>query len=247
MASCMHPSLWPLAGLISFLTRPSLWKGPLLAMFAGGVLLVAVVAGEMYRAWPTPDLSWWRWWLTCLLAFGWAGAAAVVTWVVASPFLIGFALDGVVRAEQRAAGAPDVPGETILPAFASALRVFLRTLPMRALWTVIALVAAFLGPVGMVVAAAAIAHLAVLDCLDAALAARGLNGAARLAAIRAHHHEVFAGVATAAMLNLGLGATLILWPAWLPGIGAGAARLVLQWPECRGIAVVSPGGGLPSP
>ena len=70
---------------------------------------------------------------------------------------------------------------------------------------------------------------------------RGLPGPRRREAMRAHREEIIQGAMAGAVMNLGLGVTVLGWILWLPAMVSGAAVRVLSWPETA-ILATSEGG-----
>lgn len=158
-----------------------------------------------------------------------AGAGALlVAFVVAISLaqpISGFALDGLVRAQERALGVPEAAPRSAWASFAQGLRVTVVAaalgLPALALLTALGLLvpgAAFVTvPLKFVVTALLLAW----DFLDYPLGARGLGVRARAAWMRANAPAVLGfGVATAIALLVPCAGLLIL-----PMAVAGAARL----------------------
>ncbi|MBA2481530.1 MAG: hypothetical protein H0V44_12770 [Planctomycetes bacterium] len=222
---------WPLHGLGTFLKHPALWRRPLAFLLVGWVLLVSTGAGVAWWRWPADAANWWPWPMHIFLAIGLGIVSAMAVWILIMPVLMMFALEGLARGIQRAAGAPEATEESLTRSLGSTMRVLLRTLPLRIAWTGAALIASFFGPLGLLVGAFAMAHLAAIDAMDTALSVRGISGSERVVLMRRHRDELVGGAMVGAVLNLALGVTVIGWILWLPGMVAGAALRVLSWPE----------------
>ncbi|MBA3707577.1 MAG: hypothetical protein H0W83_02010 [Planctomycetes bacterium] len=222
---------WPVSGLALFLKQPALWRRPLAFLLVGWVLLVSTGVGVTWWRWPAHHDGWWPWTMQALLAMGLGIVSVLGLWILLLPVLMVFALEGVARRMQREAGAPPATEESLARSLASSLHVLMRTLPMRLGWTGLALLSSFFGPLGLLVGAFGMAHLAAIDAMDTALAVRGIPGPSRMAALRAHREDVIGGSMVGAVLNIALGLTVVGWIVWLPGMVCGAATRVLSWPE----------------
>ena len=102
------------------------------------------------------------------------------------------------------------------------------------------MLSSFFGPLGLLVGAFGMAHLACIDAFDMALAVRGLSGARRRETMRAHRDEIVQGAMAGAVMNLGLGVTVLGWILWLPAMVSGAALQVLSWPEVAALPAPAP-------
>lgn len=242
----MSDAFWPARGLWHFLRNPAWWGRPLLAMLVTLALLVCAAAAVGWWWWPLAEVTGWSWWWQMGRALGLGGVAALLTWMFAVPLLMAVALESLARAVQVRAGSPPPPEPPIASAVLASLRVIANTLHIRLGCLLLALLGAFLGPLGLVLSALAMGLTATIDALDIALAVRGFNGMQRLRAIQAHGAEVWQGAFTAGTLNLVLLPTGIGWLLWLPGMVTGAAEQVLRWSEVApvdsvpSIAVVTP-------
>ncbi len=238
----MTDALWPLTGLLRFATMPSWWLRPLLVAAGLGFALLAPAVAVAGWRWPVAGTTGWHAWLGGAFAIGQAAAVVLACWLVLMPLILGLIMDTLVHQVHTQHGAPAVAQPAAWPALLAGLKVMAGTIAPRLLWglggVVLSLCA---GPVGAVLASFGIAHIACLDALDLGLAARGLDGAARLRALHAHRREVMLGSLVAGALNLALAATVVGWLLWLPGLMAGAAKEVLGWPEVAG----RPGAGQP--
>jgi hypothetical protein len=224
-------ALWPIHGLGVFLKHPALWRRPFIGLLVVWIALVSAGIGVGWWRWPAESPNWWPWPLHVGVALGLATVATLATWIVALPLVMSFALEHLAREVQRRAGAPPPQEESILSALGSSLRVLVRTLPLRLGWTGVSLLSSFFGPLGLIVGSFAMAHMASIDAIDTALAARGIPGGRRMELIRLHRDEIIQGAMAGAVLNLGLGLTVLGWLLWLPSLVAGAAARVLAWPE----------------
>ena len=229
----MSDALWPARGLWSFLSRPSWWGRPMLAMLVALLLLIAAASAIGWWWWPTAEITGWSWWWQMGRALGFAGVGALLTWMLVLPVLMAVAFEALARAVQVRAGSPPPPEPPIARAVLASLRVVANTLHVRLGCLLLALAGAFLGPLGLVLSALAMGLTATIDVLDNALAVRGLNGLQRLRAIQAHGSELWQGAFAAGTLNLVLLPTGIGWLIWLPGLVVGAAERVLSWDESR--------------
>jgi hypothetical protein len=237
----MTDALWPLTGLLRFAATPSWWLRPLCVAAVLGFALLAIAVAVAWWRWPGAEAAGWHAWLGGTFAIGQAAAVVLVCWLVLMPVVLGLVMDALVHQVHRQHGAPEVALPAALPALLASLTVIAGTLTPRLLWGVGGVALSLCaGPVGAVLASFGIAHIACLDALDLSLAARGLDGAARLRALHAHRRELLVGSLVAGALGLLLAATVIGWLFWLPGLMAGAAREVLGWPEVMARAAGAP-------
>lgn len=236
----MRGTFWPIQGLGTFLKYPVLWRRPLAALLVSWIALIGAGGGVAWWWWPVGTANWWPWPLHLFLAIGLGIAAALLAWILILPLVMSFALEHLAREVQRRAGAVPANEESILAALGSALTLTMRTLPLRLGWTGLALLSSFFGPLGLLVGAFGMAHLACIDAFDMALAVRGLSGAQRREAMRAHRDEIVQGAMAGAVMNLGLGVTVLGWILWLPAMVSGAALRVLSWPEVAALASPAP-------
>ena len=238
----MSDALWPLTGLLRFVSTPSWWLRPLCVVAVLAAVLLAIAGTVAWWRWPAATVTGWHAWLGGAFALGQAAAVVLACWLVLMPLTLGLVMDALVHQVHQRHGALEVALPAAWPALLANLRVMAGTLAPRLLWglggVVLSLCA---GPVGALLASFGFAHIACLDALDLSLAARGLDGAARLRALQAHRQEVLVGSLVAGALNLALAATVIGWLLWLPGLVAGAAKEVLGWPEVADL----PGGPPP--
>lgn len=227
----MSDALWPVRGLWCFLSHPQWWGRPVLAMLVALALLLAAATAVGWWWWPTVEVTGWSWWWQMARALGFGGVAALLTWMLAVPLVMAVALESLARAAQLRAGVTTVADPPIAAAVLASLRVVANTLHIRLGCVLLALLGAFLGPLGLVLSALAMGLTASIDALDTGLAVRGLAGLERVRAIQAHSGELWQGAIVAGMLNLVLLPTGIGWLVWLPGLVTGAAEQVLGWSE----------------
>ncbi len=237
----MRGTFWPIQGLGTFLKYPALWRRPLAALLVGWVALICAGGGVAWWWWPTGPANWWPWPMHLFLAVGLGVAATLLAWILILPLVMSFALEHLAREIQRRAGAQPAKDESMLSALGSSLGLTIRTLPLRLGWTGVALLSSFFGPLGLLVGAFGMAHLACIDAFDLALAVRGLSGPRRREAMRAHREEIIQGAMAGAVMNLGLGVTVLGWILWLPALVSGAATRVLSWPETAMSATIEAG------
>ncbi len=238
MLSAMLAS-WPILGLRIYLAHPRLWLRPCIGLLLAWIMMLSAIIGVGWWWWPTPSPHWSRWLAHLGIDLGLAAAAALAVWIFLLPLVMSFALERLAREAQRLAGAPPPQDEPLFASVRSSLHVLVRTLPLRIGWMGLALLSAFSGPIGVIVVACAMAHMAAIDAFDIALSARGIGGRRRMEIQRMHRHEVTQGALAAAALNIGLGLTALGWLLWLPALVAGAATRVVSWPEVSG---PGPGG-----
>jgi len=223
---------WPITGLFTILRHPSLLGWPVLALLVSWTAVLAVFSSVLYANRPAHDGGFTASLIGYLWALGLAGGAAVFVAMIVQPLVMAFALDAIARAQFHAKGLPHAHEESVWRAILSALRVIINTAHLRVGTVIVAFIAPLIaGPFGLVVAAAAMAHVALIDAVDTSLAVRGLNGNERLLALTAHRSELRAALATATISNIGLSLTIIGWLLWLPSLVAGAAATVSSWPE----------------
>lgn len=224
---------WPIRGTIDFATTPRWWGWPLLAL----VLMLALCLGAGFGVFtwlrPDPDLSWWRAIIAWAVSVSASLGAMVATWICLQPLVLGFVFEAVIVQVQREAGARPAAGENVIGGVASALRVLLRTLPMRGTsLAVVVLSSLLLGPFGVIPIALVMTRVALFDACEAALAARGFTGAQRLRLLARHGDDLRRVLLPAACLHLLILVPIlgwVVWVFWLPGFLVGAARTVLTW------------------
>jgi hypothetical protein len=244
MLRAMRRALWPLNGLGVFLKHPHLWRRPFIGLLLVWIVLLAASIGVGWWWWPAAALTIWPWLLHASLALGLATVTALAAWIILLPLVMSFAMEHLAREVQRLAGAPPPTSESMLASLGSTLHVLLRTLPLRIAWMGVALIASFFGPLGVVVGAFAMAHMAAIDAMDTAMAARGIPGRRRMEIQRLHRGELIQGAGVGAAMNIGLGLTVLGWLLWLPAMVAGAAARVIAWPEVAALPSSSPQGNL---
>ena len=229
-------SSWPVTGTIAYLSQPRLWGWPLAATAAGWSVILLVFAWVLIARRPPHDPSFLSTLIGYLWALAQAGGVALATYIVLLPLLIGIACEQLAKHIQRAAGAPEAREEPLPLALWSTARVILNTLHLRLGWLLVGMVALIVtGPFGLLVGAFAMAQIAVIDAADIGLAMRGCDGLTRVRLLAAHRAELRRAALPATALNIALGVTFIGWLFWLPGLVAGAAKLVLDWPEVRAL------------
>lgn len=271
----MDDALWPLRGVLLFLRSPRWWIRPMLGMLLAMLAFIGIALAVAWSLWPTPETTGMWWWIYAGIAIGLALAASVVVWVLTLPILMSFILEDLARkanayAKDRAQPLPSLgPAEALagvvggidraashelamVPGLLASLKVLGGTLPTRLGWMGSSLVSGLVvPPLGVVVSALGMGHVACIDAIDISLGLRGFDGHHRLAALKAHRNEVRQAALTAGLLHLGLSATIIAWPLWLPGIVVGAALRTRAWTDARGGEVALPAsaplpGGSPS-
>ncbi|MBA3847098.1 MAG: hypothetical protein H0X45_10680 [Planctomycetes bacterium] len=223
---------WPIAGLAEFARRPRLWLAPLIAGALGWSLVISTGIAIGWWQWPGPAVGWWATTVATVEMLGLAVLGALTVWLLVLPPLMGLACERLAKAVQRDAGAPPADEEPLMRSLLSSLRVVVSTLPLRLAWLAASLVAWVVGgPVGLVVSALAVAHVGLIDACDTGLAMRGLDGRARLIALRAHRGELRRALPVAAAMQVSLAVTIVGIVFFLPGLVTGAARRVLGWAE----------------
>ena len=229
-------SSWPVTGTLAYISQPRLWGWPLAATAAGWAVILLVFAWVLIARRPAHDPGFLTTLVGSLWALTQAGGAALATYLVLLPLLIGLACEQLAKGIQRAAGAPEAREEALPRAMWSTLRVILNTLHLRLGWLAIGVLALIVtGPFGLLIGAFAMAQIAVIDAADIGLAMRGCDGLTRIRLLEAHRADLRRAAVPAAVLTIGLGLTFIGWLFWLPGRVAGAAKHVLDWPEVRAL------------
>ena len=123
----------------------------------------------------------------------------------------------------------------LVPGLLASLKVLGWTLPVRFAWMGSSLISGLIvPPLGVVISALGMGHIACIDAIDIALGLRGFDGKQRLAALKEHRNEIRQAALTAGLLHLGLAATIIGWVLWLPGVVVGAALRTRSWNDARG-------------
>lgn len=246
----MEESLWPLRGVLLFLRSPRWWLRPMLGMMLALFAFIGIGLGVAWGLWPSVTTTGWSWWLYALMAVGLAVASVVVAWVLLLPLLMSFLLEDLARkavayAKAEAAKSPGADLFTtvnrvvsqelsIMPSILASLKVLGGTLPIRLGWISASFICGLIiAPLGVVVSALGMGHIACIDAIDISLGLRGFTGASRLAALKVHRNDVRQAALTAGLLHLGLAVTVIGWLLWLPGIVVGAALRTRTWPDQR--------------
>jgi CysZ protein len=217
-------------GVAFVVGTPRLWLRALAPVLMAFVLTTALGAVGVWQVIALTHGVWGSGFTVTILSLALCVAAVVIALVLgvslAQP-LSGWALEGIVRAQQKALGLPRAAEPTglagVLDSFASAMLAVTFGIPIVAMLTLIGLVfppatVATL-PLKVLVAGVVLAW----DLLDYPLAARGLNVGGRLRWCAAHW---------GAVVGFGLSATLLFA---IPGLGllalpcgvAGATRLVV--------------------
>lgn len=235
----MEPSLkpkesyltYPFRGSGYFLSHPSLWWLQLFAMFILLILLLGVFGAILYFTWPITGLGFWHKTWGVLKSLGLGSAGTLVGFVVLMPVLLTLALDKMVRKMYLKMDGKAVDVSFFKSVYSSTV-IFFRTLFWRIFWPVVGILSAlFLGPLGIFIAQLGIGHLAVIDGVDLALALKGHDTAYRLQCYRERRGEIFAMGFSAALLSLLLSVTILGWLIWVPGVIAGCALWVDEWPK----------------
>jgi len=238
-------SSWPVTGTVAYLSQPKLWGWPLVATAAGWVVILLVFAAMLVWRRPPHDAGFWNTLVGYMWALAQAGGAAFAVYIVLLPLLVGMACEQLAKRIQREAGAAEAREEPLPRALWSTLRVILNTIHLRLGWLLVSVVALILtGPFGLLVGAFAMAQIAVIDAADIGLAMRGCDGLTRIRLLAAHRAELRRAALPAALLNIGLGVTFLGWLFWLPGLVAGAAKTVLDWPEVRALTLPATGSDM---
>ena len=249
----MEESLWPLRGVLLFLRSPRWWLRPMLGMMLAMLAFIGIGLGVAWGLWPSVTTTGWSWWLYALIAVGLAVASVVVAWVLLLPLLMSFLLEDLARkavayAKEQAAKSPGADAFvavnriashelSMMPSILASLKVLGGTLPIRLGWISASFISGLIiAPLGVVISALGMGHIACIDAIDISLGLRGFTGANRLAALKTHRNEVRQAALTAGLLHLGLAVTVIGWLLWLPGIVVGAALRTRTWPDQRGEA-----------
>jgi hypothetical protein len=228
--------------MLLFLRSPRWWIRPILGMTLALAAFIGVGIAVAWGMWPGPmDTGLW-WWVWALVAVGVATASVLVVWVLLLPLLISFLLEDLARraslyARSRDAAFPGTDhGElAILPGMLASVKVLGATLPTRLGWMGGSFASGLVvPPLGVVVSALGMGHIACIDAVDIALGLRGLDGGERLAVLRAHRNDIRQAAFAAGLLHLGLAATVIGWVLWLPGIVVGAAMHTRSWERVPG-------------
>lgn len=216
---------WPLRGLVWLLSRPRLWLRPVLAQAGLLSVMVAAMTTVGWYLWPVEAVTGWARAWEILLALGAGLTAGTLAWLVAAPLITALVLDALAAEVRRHLGqGVDAGGWHSVPAALSMLRT---TFLARLGWTAVTLVALFLGPIGPLVGAYAMARVASLDAFDTALAAGDGHAACRRQGLIDHAGDRTTGALVAALLSLALGMTIIGWVLWMPALVCGAAlRLI---------------------
>jgi hypothetical protein len=249
----MEELLWPLRGVWLFVRTPSWWVRPLLTILILQAALFGIGLLIIWLLWPT-EASGLMWWLSVGLAIGLAFASVLFTWTLMLPLLMSFLLEDLARkanayakaleAHQPSHGS-EIPSSTaqalikqdehelaMVPGLLAGLKVMTATLPLRFGWMGASLITGIIiSPLGAVVSAIGMGHIACIDAVDISLSLRGRNGNQRLAALHAHRLELRQAAVGAGLLHIALSVTVIGWLLWLPGIVVGAALRTRSWTD----------------
>ena len=229
-------SSWPVTGTLAYISQPRLWGWPLAATAAGWSVILMVFIWVLVEVRPAHDSGFFNTLVGYMWALAKAGAAGFAIYLLLLPLLIGLACEQLAKRIQRAAGAPDASEEPLPLAMWSTMRVILNTIHLRLGWLAVSIAALIVtGPFGLIIGAFAMAQIAVIDAADIGLAMRGCDGLTRVRLLAAHRADLRRAALPAAALNVGLGLTFVGWLFWLPGLVAGAAKHVLDWPEVRAL------------
>jgi hypothetical protein len=251
----MDDILWPLRGVLLFLRHPSWWLRPMLGMLFGLLIFLGIGFSVGWFFWPSAELIGWSFWWRVAVAIGVGGAALVMSWVLFLPIILSLLLEDLARtvlrhsatltlphlglhhatAEKLAQLAANVvqPNELpFVPGLLASLRVVSGTLGPRFGWMGAAFISGIMvPPSSVVVSALGMSHIACIDACDIAMSLRGFTGEQRLRTLAAHRKEIRQAALAAGIMNLGLGATVIGWLVWLPGIVVGAVLRTRAWEE----------------
>lgn len=254
----MDDVLWPLRGVLLFLRSPRWWVRPIIGMLLAFAAYIGVGLGVAWSLWPAPETTGLWWWMYAGIAVGVAVAAVLAAWVLTLPVLLSFLLEDLARkanayAKDHANTLPSLGAAESLagvvagidraashelpmvPGLLASLKVLGWTMPTRLAWMGSSLVSGLVvPPLGIVVSALGMGHIACIDAIDIALGLRGFDGQHRLAALKAHRNEIRQAALTAGLLHVGLSATIIGWVLWLPGVVVGAALRTRSWTDERG-------------
>jgi hypothetical protein len=268
----MDDVLWPLRGVLLFLRSPRWWVRPIVGMVLTMAAFAGLGVGTAWWLWPDPAQTTGVWWWAYVgIAIGLAVAAVLVAWVLLLPIVLSFLLEDLARKANTYAKEKGIPSlgaaESLagmvaridraashelptVPGLLASLKVLGGTLPTRLGWMGTSFVSGLIvPPLGVVVSALGMGHIACIDAIDISLGLRGFDGHHRLAALKAHRNEVRQAALTAGLLHLGLSATIIGWLLWLPGIVVGAALRTRAWDDAGGggtepsVPSPSPAGG----
>jgi hypothetical protein len=251
----MDDILWPLRGVLLFLRHPSWWLRPMVGMLFGLLIFIGIGFSAGWFLWPSAELIGWSFWWRVAVAIGVGGAALVMSWVLFLPIILSILLEDLARTVLRQSATLTLPHlgpqlETagkfaqlasnaaqpnelpFVPGLLASLRVIAGTLGPRFGWMGAAFVSGIIvPPSSVVVSALGMSHIACIDACDIAMSLRGFSGEQRLQALAAHRKEIRQAALTAGIMNLGLGATVIGWLIWLPGIVVGAVLRTRAWEE----------------
>jgi len=208
------------SGLGFIVVTPRMWPRAMVPVLAALVVFGGLMAGGIYGA-----MAYTHGVYVVLLAVPVAILSVVLALSLATP-LSGWALDGIVRAQRRALGLPELPAASVLAATLSSIRAALFALlvgtPVIVLLTLVGWVAPPAGVVTVPLKLYVGALMVAWNLADYPLAMQGAGVGARLRWVGRHFGSFngFALASVAFFLLPGLGLLA------LPFGVAGAARLV---------------------
>lgn len=216
-------------GFSYFISRPYLWLAPIFAALISLLILFGAFFFTAYMSWPHSDLTWFSYTWGVFKSLGYASFTIIALWVSVFPIILNFAFENMIGKILNDKRIP-IKGEGMVQAVSSSVQVMFRTLGWRLLWPLLTLVSLFIfGPLAMFIAQIGMGHIAMIDAADLSLAVQGVNGRARITAIRSRKLPLLTAGFIAGMLSIILSTTIIGWLFWLPGVYAGCTLWTLSW------------------
>ena len=129
----------PIEGFKTFVTKPYLWFGPLFWSLVTAAFLACLFFFAVTWTWPTGQINVAFAW-GVLKSFGFGMLAVLVAWVFLFPFVLAGAFEGMIGklfVERRL----DVQTEGLVTSIKSAIFITWKTLLIRIVWGVVALIA----------------------------------------------------------------------------------------------------------
>lgn len=224
----------PITGVLYFLFRPFLWFAPILTAVFACVVSLALSCLVLWLNWPVDAaLGFWASSFAVSVACAYAILTFVILWVLAIPFVMGYAFESLARRiiqqrqRQNQEGDGSHTSEPVVAAMVSSSKIFLRSLPWRLLWLSLGLMCTFVfPPLSIFVSAIALGHICILDSSEIVLQLLGHDGETRQNFYKQQRLSLLAAGCVAGAISLVLASTIIGLLFWLPGMVCAAALTI---------------------